>query len=271
MRQKTLSVLYLLRVSACLCLVGCGKSRKMRAVARFALALLAVYIITTILIASSSAQHDAVRILDRQYKGLVQSQDTAGSQARPASSTLVWPSAASCISCEAITSARQRVAPPREACSLELPLLLRMSANNPDQFVIVGNEVRTRDSPSKSCSGYELLAQVLYARQRPTLTNRTRCILQDELQLLAAQLVRSLGPDGPSDDNPPFTLLQDCDRPPCCAHSLASFAREKKLAALFAPTRTLRERPGLDELVNVYGLRPVTSAQQLLDLSLIHI
>ena len=72
-------------------------------------------------------------------------------------------------------------------------MLLDIAANNRDQFFIVGDEVRTRGQgigvESKSCGGYELLAQVLHAAQ-PSAPAAGLCELQLALQSTASKPAR---------------------------------------------------------------------------------
>ena len=88
--------------------------------------------------------------------------------------------------------------------------------------------VRSKKEPWRSCSGYELLAQII-AAAHPTPPRSTACALQSELHSIAAQLGGTLGgPDGA------FTLLQDCTSPPCCAHELPAFGASHPKATVLA-------------------------------------
>ena len=234
----------------------------MRHARLFAFALLAVYVLTTTLLASSSTP-----------PGISYAPHAHGDLARTHSTEQPQPSEAtsSCVSCNGRQRTLPTRVPPRNPCSLSLETLLQMADHDPDQFVVIGDMVQTRTEPHMSCSGYELLAHVIYAAQRPSTKNSTRCALQKELLSVASQLAPSLsvgGSGSASVETKPearFTLLQDCERPPCCSDLLVSFAEEHERAAVFAPSVSLRGMPPSRVPLNLYGLTTALDARSLLE------
>lgn len=144
------------------------------------------------------------------------------------------PPSGPCYSCEESTWPPQRITTPAR-CSLSLSSLLELTSNGDyrDAVSIEGGHhlrVRSKSEPWRSCSGYELLAQVITEHTRHDST-ASMCEVQHELQQVASQLGASL-----STSPGTFSLLQDCTTPPCCPHKLSSFASAHPRATVLTDT-----------------------------------
>ncbi len=157
----------------------------------------------------------------------------------------------------------------RRRCSLPLPRLLQAA---PETLTIVGDgadlRVESSESPRGSCGGMELLRQILTGGpgMEPLLGSSLVPLapLRDggcDLHRAVQELVPHHMNTASGRHN--FTLLQDCDAPPCCPQLLRKLAARYPGASLFA---VQSDRGGEDEGTggmppNLWRLTPAVTAR----------